>query len=46
MVDYVVIEGPEDFPDRLNAAQVITRQTDDEERTRQLIEHVYRRHNL
>ena len=46
MVDYVVTGSPEDFPSRLHAATVISRRTEDEEQTRQLMEHVHRRHNL
>jgi bifunctional ADP-heptose synthase (sugar kinase/adenylyltransferase) len=46
MVDYVVIGGPEEFGGRLSAAQWMSRQREDEELVRLLMEHVHRRHNL
>jgi hypothetical protein len=45
MVDYVVIGGPE-FAGRLSATQWMSRQREDEELARLLMEHVRRRHNL
>jgi hypothetical protein len=46
MIDYVLIDGKEDqLLERLGANEVIARQTDDEEQTRLLIEHVLVRHN-
>ena len=49
MVDYVIIAGenhPEEVLQRLDADVTETRQAEDEQVERQLIEHVQRRHSV
>lgn len=45
MVDYVVIGAPDDLLCRIQAARVISRQAEDNEQTRLLMQHVHRRNN-